>query len=69
MNAVNGVVVFGLIWILSFRNDKGVVRIGDSGKAAKLFRNLELKVIIKLRTDALRVRCFTPEILGRVLKV
>ena len=45
------------------------MRAGDSGKAAALFRSLELKAIIKLRTDALRVRCSTPELPGRVFEV
>ena len=45
------------------------MRAGDSGKAAALFRSLEPKMRIELTTYALRVRYFTPEILGRVLKV
>ena len=42
MNAVNGIVVFGFIWILSLGNDESVIRASDDGKTAAKFVSIEL---------------------------
>ena len=42
MDAVNGIVVFGFIQILSFRNNECVIRAGDGGKTTAKFVGIEL---------------------------
>ena len=42
MNAVNGVVVFGFIWILRIRNDERVIGASDGGKSTAKFVGIEL---------------------------